>query len=319
MLRGRELVCVRAGKTRRVARGTCGHVTYRCAIAAEERAEPVQGTAVVTDRWLLVEEPGPWGADGLTESRIASPVARTLAARARDHGVRVQLIRRYADRRGRTNARAWALADSRPGREAIRWGTFDTDDDLLDIPLDQPVPTGDDPADDTTYFVCTHGRRDACCALRGRPVVALLAAHRPERTWEISHLGGHRFAATMLVLPYGLCYGYLNPQAAIDVAKAHETGHVVPRYLRGRSCHPAPAQAAQHFAREALDETRVDALPLLTSARLDDATWRVVFGTDTAPTVVTIRESRSATPVRLSCTADGTYPRTFELVTVTSG
>lgn len=293
-------------------------MTYRCAIAAEERADPVWGTAVVTGRWLLIEEPGPWGSEGLSDSRIDPAVARTVAARAKERGVRVQLIRRYATR-GRSGSRQWAIADSRPGREAIRWGTFDTDRDLLDLPLDAPAtPAPAAGPDDTAFFVCTHGRRDTCCALRGRPVVALLAAHRPEQTWEISHLGGHRFAGTMLVLPHGLCYGYLNPQAAIDVAKAHESGHVLPRYLRGRSCYDVPVQAAQHFAREAADDTRVDALPLLASRQVDDTTWRVEFGTDAGPTVVTVRAS-SAAPVRLSCAAaEPSSQRRFALLDITS-
>lgn len=295
-------------------------MTYRCAIAAEERRDPVHGTAVVTDRWLLIEEPGPWGADGLTDSRIDTATARDLAGRARDHGVRVQLIRRYATRRDRGDARRWALADSRAGREAMSWGTFRTDRDLLDIPLDSSsVASAGAARDDAAYFVCTHGGRDACCALRGRPVVALLAAHRPEQTWEISHLGGHRFAGTMLVLPHGLCYGYLNPQAAIDVAKAHETGHVTPRYLRGRSCYEVPVQAAQHFAREALDDTRVDALPLTVSRQVDDRTWRVEFGAEAGPTTVTVRATQLPEPARLSCAAADPAPvRTFTLLDLTS-
>ena len=58
--------------------------------------------------------------------------------------------------------------------------------------------------------VCTHGRHDACCAERGRPVAAALAAAHPEQTWEVSHIGGDRFAANVLVLPDGLYYGRVS-------------------------------------------------------------------------------------------------------------
>ena len=50
----------------------------------------------------------------------------------------------------------------------------------------------------TLLLVCTHGRHDACCAERGRPFAAALAQVAPEETWEVSHIGGDRFAANVL-------------------------------------------------------------------------------------------------------------------------
>ena len=63
--------------------------------------------------------------------------------------------------------------------------------------------------------VCTHGRHDTCCAERGRPVAAALAAAHPELTWEVSHIGGDRFAANALVLPHGLYYGRLDADSVV--------------------------------------------------------------------------------------------------------
>ena len=42
--------------------------------------------------------------------------------------------------------------------------------------------------------VCTHGRRDVCCAERGRPLAAATALEHPGAVWESTHVGGDRFA-----------------------------------------------------------------------------------------------------------------------------
>ena len=36
---------------------------------------------------------------------------------------------------------------------------------------------------------------------------ALCASVRPDQTWEIGHIGGHRFAATFMAFPHGLVFG----------------------------------------------------------------------------------------------------------------
>ena len=62
-------------------------------------------------------------------------------------------------------------------------------------------------------LVCTHAERDPCCGTDGRALVDALAAAGVPDVWECSHLGGHRFAATALVLPTGYLYGHLDSTA----------------------------------------------------------------------------------------------------------
>ena len=214
------------------------------------------GTAFPAQRILLVEQPGAWGRDGLTQSRFDPVVARAVIKRAGDLGIRVLVMRRP----GRTPAgqpRAWALADCRAGREAIRWGTFGADSELLDLPLDGTAGA----ADRRTFFlVCAHSKHDTCCALRGRPVAAALHDERPGQVWECSHVGGERFAANVLVLPDGLLYGRVLPFAAPEFVAAAERGEVIGALLRGRVGLPPVAQAALAYAYEHLALRRADAL-----------------------------------------------------------
>lgn len=238
---------------------------------AQLRGDPMLGTAFPAARLLLVEQPGPWGARGLRDSRFGAAAATALEARAARSGVRVQAVRRP----GRTPAAAvrhWALVDTRDGSESLRWGTFETPDELLGLPLDGSVGELDARP---LYLVCAHSKHDTCCALRGRPVAAALEAAGPGRVWECSHLGGDRFAANVLVLPSGLLYGRVLPFAAAEFVAAAEAGEVVGALLRGRVGLPAVAQAALAFAHEHLALRRRRDLRVRSASPVRDGTATV--------------------------------------------
>jgi hypothetical protein len=107
--------------------------------------------------------------------------------------------------------------------------------------------------------------------------------------WECTHLGGHRFAPTALVLPTGYVYGRLDAPAAVAALKAAGVGEVEPALCRGRSTWSAPGQVAELAVRAATglrgaDALSVDALPV-------DAPGPAV-DTDDARVVVTARDGR---------------------------
>jgi hypothetical protein len=245
----------------------------RCALRAQLRGDPQLGTAFPAQRVLLVEQPGPWGHAGLRESRFDRAVAGALEARANTARLRLLVIRRPG-RTPRGTGRRWGIADCRPGHEALRWGRFDRDDELLDLPLDG---TAGEPDDAPVYLVCAHAKHDTCCALRGRPVAAALHAERPGRAWECSHVGGERFAANVLVLPLGLQYGRVLPFAATQFVEAAEAGEVIGALLRGRVGLPSVAQAALAYAYEHLALRRADALRVVSvgAAVADHAVVRI--------------------------------------------
>ncbi len=144
--------------------------------------------------------------------------------------------------------------------------------ELLAVPETAAVLSGgDDPrlgrlSPNPLVLVCTNGRRDTCCAQFGRPAAAALVAtvarerrgalrrHRGVDVLESSHLGGHRFAPTAVVLPWGLVYGGLGREpepltrAVVDLL-ADRTA--LDGY-RGRSTYPPPAQAAEAVVRRDL-------------------------------------------------------------------
>jgi hypothetical protein len=81
---------------------------------------------------------------------------------------------------------------------------------------------------------------------------------RPDETWEIGHIGGHRFAATFLAFPHGLCFGRVPAARGPEIVAALEAGEIVLEHFRGRAGDPPAAQAAEVLVRRRLDLRGID-------------------------------------------------------------
>jgi hypothetical protein len=258
------------------------------------------GTAFPAARLLLVEQSFPWGPEGLRTSRFDPTLALAIEARGRSEGVRVQAIRRPGRSPGLAQRR-WATVDTRDETPAVRWGTFTDPAELLNLPLDG---SPGEPDQAPLYLVCTHGRHDPCCALRGRPVVAALSAACPEQVWQASHLGGCRFACTVLVLPLGLVYGRVVPSAVPELTAAADAGEVVGPLLRGRIGVPPAAQAAIGYAHERLALPRSRDISLVSTIPIDGGTVVVRINSPRGLRDVTVKRER-VDATGLTCGAPG--------------
>ncbi|MEV7022775.1 sucrase ferredoxin [Kitasatospora sp. NPDC093558] len=288
-----------------------------CTTRSRELSEPLTATAAVATTWLLVEQSGPWGAKALGESHLAPETGRALEAAAAGTGVRVALIRRpgrHADCLP-TPRHEVIVAHTVPGRGWVRRATVADPAELLGLDF-AALGAGDHAGFGAEHvggpvaLVCTNGRRDRCCALLGRPLAADLAAAGHSEVWEVTHLGGHRFSPTMLVLPSGYAYGRLTAESAKEVLAATAAGHMVPEWSRGCSGWERPGQAAEHAVRLAIGETRVDALTV--AQRPDgEGRWLVrVLHADGRAWEVDVLEGRSEPPRPESCgKAEGTPSR----------
>jgi hypothetical protein len=148
-------------------------------------------------------------------------------------------------------------------------------------------------------MVCTHARRDSCCARLGRPLVDdLLAVTDPDRIWETTHLGGHRFAPTCLALPSQVIYGRVTSDRVAELAGAIERDETVPDLMRGRTTYTPALQAAEVVARSRLGVCD-DTLELLES-RVDGDHTMTSWRSGPSSIGVTI-ETRLGPPRQLSC------------------
>lgn len=281
-----------------------------CSDGARLRGDALAGTGSRGMRWLLVEVDGAWGHSAFLDSPsvLDRELGYAIVRRAEAADMRTLAIRRPGRARGEGRLR-WAVVDSRPGFDSIRWGEAADPLELLTIPLDGSTGVA---SDIPIVAVCTHGRHDRCCAVRGRKVLPALMSRHPDITWECSHLGGDRFAGTMILFPQGMYYGNVDDADAADIVDRHLSGLVEPRFLRGRSSLPPEVQVAQVHARELVGDDRIDALQPVSVAR-EGALWTVILDHDGTAVTVTLREGVSD-PITTTCTATraGTV-RTFEL------
>lgn len=286
-----------------------------CSTVSHDLDEPVSGTAATARTWLLLEQSGPWGAKALTSSHLDPTLGRALEAAAQDTGVRVALIRRpgrHADSGTPTTRQVYA-AHTRPGKGWLRSARTREPRDLLGLDfaaLGEGDHTGFDAVlggrphvGDPLALVCTNGKRDRCCALLGRPLAAELAASGVEGAWEVTHLGGHRFSPTLLVLPYGYAYGRAEAHAVKQVLHSVQEGRIVVDGCRGSSGWERPGQAAELAVRTRAGEYAAEAL---TVVRTDGAAphWEVtVAHTDGRHWSVLVTQTASLPPRPESCGA----------------
>ena len=255
--------------------------------------------------FLLLENPGPWGENALRDARLPDGLGDELTARASAARVRVLLIRRPGRRAPSEGIRVFAAFahHETPWLETTLLDDVHQVHDLDVEAIGAGRSPGLTPHADPVFAACTHGRHDTCCAERGRPVAAALARAHPEQSWEVSHIGGDRFAANALVLPHGLYYGRLDPDRAVHVAGEHLGGRLVLDLLRGRSGLAVPLQAAEIALRRHLDEPRLDAVRLLGRTTDDDVHAVSLAAADGRRYVVRVRSTRSAEVHRLTCSA----------------
>ena len=213
----------------------------QCAEHSRVMGEELAGTAPArVCRWLLVETAGRWSAK-IQDTPALNRWSELLSAFELDeNGLRVQLV--AGGRAGaHQSPRWWCWNNGAEAEPRVETGT------LPDLPCGEGLR---DPgaSDAPQYLVCVHGSRDACCGQRGSPLLRRMRERLGARVAPTSHLGGHRFAPTMLHLPSGLCLGRVDPERADAVIEALERGSVPPLDLvRGRCSRAAAAQAAECF------------------------------------------------------------------------
>jgi hypothetical protein len=267
----------------------------RCSALAEQLDEPMIGSVDHRVRWLLVEDRSAWG-----EKAVRDVLGVELEAAAGSRGVRLLLVRRREGDPAADVVRRAFMVDTATGAMGVRSLTDLAElDALLDL---APADFGALLAD-PLFLVCTNGKRDACCALRGRALVAALAVDHAERTWECTHLGGHRFAANLVCLPDGIVYGRVTASDGPRLADAYLDGRVDPALLRGRSAWPAPAQVAERALRLRLGLRRLTDVRLGT-AEVGDATASVELEVGGAGHRFELVAERSSPPRQISCRAD---------------
>jgi hypothetical protein len=277
-----------------------------CSAGARHTGESLTATASPGRRWLLLEVAGGWGPHAFRDSPVLDPALGVrIERRAAAEGFRIVAIRRPGRARHADGPRwRWARAESTPGRERLAWGEAAGPSDYLTVPFDESGTR----SENILIAVCAHGRHDQCCAIRGRSVAAVLRRDDPDAVWECSHIGGDRFAATMLLLPHGINYGWADTLDARHMVSEYRAGRVVLAGLRGRSAFSFLEQTAQDAARRTFGDLRIDAYEPIQSGRMTERSWEVLLADPTGQVRVELAQTHTE-PVYSNCAATVALPR----------
>lgn len=202
-----------------------------CSLVTKAAGEDPIGSVAAFDRLLLIEVPLPWPRAVRNAPRFSAEVD-TVLSRVDASGLRYRMYGLVPDRHYTPEGFTRVIDVRRPAAGAMT--IYDKDDyvvppemlgDLVSSLLEQPEPSPEfAPFRQPTshirdLLVCTHGTRDRCCATFGYPVYNQLRrtfdqdASGANRVWRVSHLGGHRFAPTVLDLPDGRNWAYLDQES----------------------------------------------------------------------------------------------------------
>lgn len=257
-----------------------------CSVVWDRAEASALATAPLAVFWVALEQNGPWGAQAATQSHLDPDLGRALDRMCGDAAGRFVLIRcpdAHSDLpmghlqrvylAGGLASSPWLLeadlADparlSRLDADMLRRGDADAIQEALPELRRSTAPV---------LMICANSKRDVCCSVRGRPVAVEAALERPGQIWECSHTGGHRFAPTGVLLPYGQAFGRLSGTSSVAAVDAACRGEVPtellgPTYDRGRSHLTAPGQAAESMVRQQIRETSLLALSTAVVPRPD--------------------------------------------------
>lgn len=260
---------------------------YYCSLHSLEIEQPIFGTATASKTiWLLLEYPYPWAARATENNDLPEKIQRQLEGWLSSFPeARLVFIKRGPV--AGPQRRFYVAITREVDRRLIRFNLDQIEHlDLVDLAavIRGDPGSGGQPVTEPLYLVCTNGKRDRCCAKFGLPVFQNLMAQvetgpsEEPRVWQCTHIGGHRYAPVVGVVPAGATYRLLpNQSAQTGFVTAHEADQLVLNGFRGRSCFEQPVQAAEFFLRRETGRLGLDDYSFVETRPADDGSITVLF------------------------------------------
>ncbi|RDB25995.1 Altered inheritance of mitochondria protein 32 [Hypsizygus marmoreus] len=193
-------------------------------------------------------------------SRVSTPIQRALQLRVLKWGgiVNFSWFEHSASVaiEGRNSATAFSTLGGRLEIPEISLENVDDIDKTLRAHAEGSL-VEEGTSDDIHLYVCTHGARDCRCGTTGGEVASALREEVARRlrtdpsgpisrvkVGEVGHVGGHQYAANLLVYPHGEWLGRLKPHDVLSVLSSilehaprpfsGQMPPLVPQHWRGR-------------------------------------------------------------------------------------
>lgn len=234
--------------------------SVRCADYARGLALDPVGTAIRADRVVIVAVPLPWPKPalahpmlvGLRDALDGSDQPVRLLAAVPDPG-RTHDVVVFDRTDGGAVERRFVVDDGGDGVALAAFGAALAGGEAEPARL---LSQHDTP--DPAVLVCTQGSHDICCGSDGARLATELTADPllggQVSIYRVSHTGGHRFAPTIMTLPDGRMWAYVDRSAVEQIVAASTHGpaptHELDPGLAGRcrgwwGADTGPAQVAE--------------------------------------------------------------------------
>ncbi|MEL7433430.1 MAG: sucrase ferredoxin [Chloroflexota bacterium] len=271
---------------------------------ARANNEPLYGTIKSADVFFLLEYNGVFTHDAWSDARIPSEVKSKLADYPNG---RALLIRQPNQLQAVDRKTMLFVVHANAPKPAIYSFELQSYNDVMLLDLDA-ILAGKVQSryDAPLYAICTNGRRDECCSKYGIALYNAMIEKEHEHVWQVSHIGGHRFAGTMYCFPHALCYGYLDPDDTDTLIHTYRNGNLWLEKLRGQAIHDKPIQVAEYFLRRELDDSKIGSVQYLSHTE-DDGQWYITFAHADTQYTVTIEAD---TPLQVIATTGDTHYKT---------
>ena len=246
-------------------------MTVYCVDITRQSGEVLYGTSSSYAFYLLVKWHVPWKKSAVDDFKatVFTPDEHEQFQKTLDAlpPSRLQLIKQPGSKHESITAYVAVIHETAPRLYRFEMTSYSQ---LLEIDfnhlLSDSTPTDETPL----YLVCTHTNYDRCCGRDGVPVYQALVKQGAD-VWQTTHIGGHRFAATMICFPHGLYYGFVEPDDIPRIAENYAQNRMVLDRYRGRACYGKLEQVGEYFVRQQSGLDNLSALTLVTMTSIDEA------------------------------------------------
>lgn len=228
------------------------HKVFFCSAASRYAKEMLPGTASNYASFILVEYNEPFPSK-VAHAKLDDEWREKMNKLAKKKKGKLVLIRNTSTN---TKERKIIFVDCLRKRYCVYVSAFDeyTDCDLESYINDEKTEW----KTDDFFIVCTNGKKDKCCAKFGFPVYKFMeGVVNTGDVWECTHIGGDRFAANLVYLPYGIYYGRVTVEDIPDIVDACTDNKIHENNYRGISRLSFLKQSVEYYLRKKCNDMNI--------------------------------------------------------------
>ncbi len=230
---------------------------FYCAELSRSLGEDIVGSAGYYQTYILIECPYPWESQAFESPKVPKNL-QAFISEVEQAKLSVRFLLMVKDK-CKADEKTKVIVYQQPQKSTTSYEKQEFDlpniGEVAPLLANYLTPEGFEfatrPSESRDFFVCTHGSRDRCCARYGYPFYRQAVEMSAELgledvdVWQVSHIGGHRFAPTMIAFPDGRYYGALTSESLRTILTRQGDLSCFEQVYRGWSLLPKKMQVLE--------------------------------------------------------------------------